>query len=109
MQGMAVIGGRTMVNAGDMRFIAIRIGTYSGETEPNSLRPCAYLLSPHDCVQLFGLAVDYQGSKRFIVTCGTSGNAWGCPRGPLGIGPAVDILGYKPKDNIIQSRSRFKG
>ena len=47
--------------------------------------------------------------KPRVVMTGAAGNAWGCPCGPLGIGPAVDILGYKPKDNIIQSRSRFKG
>ena len=47
--------------------------------------------------------------KPRVVKTGAAANAWGCPCGPLGIGPAVDILGYKPKDNIIQSRSRFKG
>ena len=109
MKGMAEIAGRMMVNAGDMRFIAIRIGTYSGQTEPDTLRACGYLLSPRDCVQLFGLAVDYQGPERFLVTYGTSGNAWGYHCGPLDIGPAVDILGYKPQDNMMQFRSRFEG
>ena len=108
MKGMAEIAGRMMVNAGDMRFIAIRIGTYSGQTEPDTLRACGYLLSPRDCVQLFGLAVDYQGPERFLVTYGTSGNAWGYHCGPLDIGPAVDILGYKPQDNMMQFRSRFE-
>ncbi len=108
MKGMAEIAGRMMVNAGDMRFIAIRIGTYSGQTEPDTLRACGYLLSPRDCVQLFGLAVDYQGPERFLVTYGTSGNAWGYHCGPLDIGPAVDVLGYKPQDNMMQFRSRFE-
>ena len=108
MKGMAEIGGRLMVNGGDMRFTAIRIGTYSGETEPDTLRACGYLLSPRDCVQLFGLAVDYEGPERFIVTYGTSGNSWGHHCGPLDIGPAVDILGYKPQDNMMQFRSRFE-
>ena len=107
MKGMAEIAGRMMVNAYDMRFIAIRIGTYSGEAEPDTLRACGYLLSPRDCVQLFGLAVDYQGPKRYLVTYGTSGNAWGHHCGPLDIGPAVDILGYRPEDNMMQFRSRF--
>ena len=108
MKGMAEIGGRMMANAGDIRFIAIRIGTYSGATEPDSLRACSYLLSPRDCVQLFGLAVDYRGPEKFIVTFGTSGNAWGSHRGPLDIGPAVEILGYEPRDNMMQFRSRFE-
>jgi uronate dehydrogenase len=108
MKGMGEIGGRMMVNGGDMRFIAIRIGTYSGETEPGNLRACGYLLSPRDCVQLFGLAVDYEGPERFIVTYGTSGNSWGHHCGPLDIGPAVDILGYKPQDNMMQFRSKFE-
>ena len=108
MKGMGEIGGRMMVNSCDMRFIAIRIGTYSGEKEPDTLRACGYLLSPRDCVQLFGLAVDYQGSERFLVTYGTSGNTCGYHHGPLDIGPAVDILGYKPQDNMMQFRGRFE-
>ena len=58
--------------------------------------------------QLFGLAVDYEGPERFVVTYGTSGNAWGAHCGPLDIGPAVDTLGYKPQDNMMQFRSRFE-
>ena len=108
MKGMAEIGGRMMANAGAMRFVAIRIGTYSGATEPDSLRACAYLLSPRDCVQLFGLAVDYSGPEKFIVTYGTSGNSWGSHRGPLDISPAVEILGYQPEDNMMQFRRRFE-
>ena len=108
MKGMAEIGGRLMVNSGEMRFIAIRIGTYSGQTEPETLRACGYLLSPRDCVQLFGLAVDYQGSEKFLVTYGISGNDYGFHHSPLDIGPAVDILGYKPQDNMMQFRSRFE-
>ena len=108
MKGMGEICGRMMVNASDMRFIAIRIGTYSGQTEPDNLRACGYLLSPRDCVQLFSLAVDYEGPERFVVTYGTSGNSWGYHCGPLDIGPAVDILGYKPQDNMMQFRSRFE-
>ncbi len=108
MKGMAEIGGRMLVNGGDMRFIAIRVGTYSGQTEPDTLRACGYLLSPRDCVQLFGLAVDYDGPERFVVTYGTSGNAAGHRYSPLDITPAVDILGYKPQDNMMQFRNRFE-
>ncbi|MCY3762845.1 MAG: NAD-dependent epimerase/dehydratase family protein [Gemmatimonadetes bacterium] len=108
MKGMAEIGGRMMANAGGMSFIAIRIGTFSGQTEPDSLRACAYLLSPRDCVQLFRRAVDYSGPEKFIVTYGTSGNSRGSHRGPLDIGPAVEILGYEPEDDMMQFRSRFE-
>ena len=109
MKGMAELGGRMLVNACDMRFIAIRIGTYTGQTEPDNVRACGYLLSPRDCVQLFGLAVDYQGPEKLVVTYGTSGNSWGAHCGPLDIGPAIDLLGYRPQDNMMQFRNRFEG
>lgn len=108
MKGMAEIGGRLLVNSGDMRFYAFRIGTYLGLTEPDTRRACGYMLSPRDCVQLFGLAVDHEGPERFVVSYATSGNSWGYHCGPLDIGPAVDILGYKPQDNMMQFRNRFE-
>ena len=107
MKGMAEIGGRLMANCHDIHFISIRIGTFNGDSEPNCLRLCSTLLSPRDCVQLFGLAVDYEGPERFVVSYGTSGNAEGIHRSFLDIGPAVEILGYEPRDNMMKHRERF--
>ena len=108
MKGMAEIAGRLLVNTSDMRFIAIRVGTYNGQAEPDTLRACSYLLSPRDCVQLFRRAVDYDGPEHFVVTYGTSGNAWGHHHSPLDIGPAGNILGYEPQDNMMQFRGDFE-
>ena len=107
MKGMSEIAGRYLSDAFDLRFIAIRIGTFTGGDEPNGLRLCSTLLTPRDGVQLFGLAVDYEGPEKFLVTYGTSGNNAGEHRGFLDISPAIKVLGYRPQDNCMQHRHRF--
>ncbi|MCG9129444.1 NAD(P)-dependent oxidoreductase [Candidatus Poribacteria bacterium] len=103
MKGMAEIAGRYLVDAYGMRFISFRIGTYSGTYEPNGLRHCSTLLTPRDCVQLFSLAVDYDGSVTYLITYGRSANTDGYQHSFLDISGAVEVLGYKPKDNLIKT------
>ena len=108
MKGMAEIAGRYLVDAHQIQFISIRIGSFIGGNEPNDIRHCSTLLTPRDCVQLFSLAVDYQGPIKYLITYGTSGNTDGYQVGFMDIRPAVEILGYRPKDNLIQThRHRF--
>lgn len=102
MKGMAEIAGRYLVDAHEMRFTSIRIGSFSGKYEPSGLRHCSTLLTPRDCAQLFGLAVDYEGPVKYLITYGTSGNTAGYQLGFLDISPAVEVLGYKPQDNLIK-------
>ncbi|NKB72105.1 MAG: NAD-dependent epimerase/dehydratase family protein [Candidatus Latescibacteria bacterium] len=109
MKGMAEIAGRYLVDAHDMRFIALRIGTFTGRREPSSLRLCSTLLTPRDGVQLFTRAIDYEGEERFLVTYGTSGNSDGYLLNFLDISRAVEVLGYRPQDNLIaEFRHRFQ-
>jgi uronate dehydrogenase len=107
MKGMSEIAGRYLSDAFDLRFISIRIGTFTGNDEPEILRLCSTLLTPRDGAQLFGLAVDYKGPEKFLVTYGTSGNSEGEHRSFLDISPAVEILGYRPQDNCMKHRHRF--
>ncbi len=75
---MAEIAGRIFAHVYDRRFIGIRIGTFDkGRTEPEHLRECSTLLAPVDAVQLFRLAVDYEGPERFLITYGASENVYG--------------------------------
>ena len=46
MKGMAEITGSYLVDAHDMRFISIRIGTFSGTYQPEGIRHCSTLLTP---------------------------------------------------------------
>ena len=109
MKGMAEIAGRYLVDAHDIHFIALRIGTFSGRREPSSLRLCSTLLTPRDAVQLFRLAVDYDGPEQYLVTYGTSGNSDPYQLSFLDISRAVEVLGYRPQDNLIaEFRHRFQ-
>ena len=103
MKGMAEIAGRYLVDAHDMRFISIRIGSYNGTYEPNGIRHCSTLLTPRDCVQLFQLAVDYEGPVRYLITYGRSANSDGYQQSFLDISGAVEVLGYEPQDNLIKT------
>ena len=103
MKGMAEIAGRYLVDAHDMRFISIRIGSFNGTYEPNGLRHCSTLLTPRDCVQLFGLATDYEGPVKYLITYGRSANSDGFQQSYLDISGAEDVLGYKPQDNLIKT------
>ncbi len=103
MKGMAEVAGRYLVDAHDMRFISFRIGTFSGGYEPNGIRHCSTLLTPRDCVQLFGLAVDYDGPVTYLVTYGRSGNSDGYQQSFLDISGAVEVLGYQPQDNLVKT------
>ncbi len=102
MKCMAEMAGSYLGNMHDMHFVSIRIGTFTGGYEPSDLRQCTTLLTPRDAVQLFGLAVDYEGPVKFIITYGTSGNYSGHQLGFLDISSAVEILGYRPQDNLIK-------
>ena len=104
MKGMAEVAGRSLVNTAGMRFIGIRIGFFYGHSEPDSLRACEALLAPEDAVQLFGLAIDYAGPERYLVTYGTSDSGG---QGNLDIGPARRILGYRPAVDLAVQRQRF--
>lgn len=103
MKGMAEIAGRYLVDAHDMRFISIRIGSYNGTYEPNGIRHCSTLLTPRDCVQLFQLAVDYNGPVQYLITYGRSANSDGYQQSYLDISGAVEVLGYEPQDNLIKT------
>ena len=103
MKGMAEIAGRYLVDAHDMRFISIRIGSYNGTYEPNGIRHCSTLLTPRDCVQLFQLAVDYDGPVKYLITYGRSANSDGYQQSFLDISGAVEVLGYEPQDNLIKT------
>lgn len=103
MKGMAEIAGRYLVDAHGMRFISIRIGTFNGTSEPNGIRHCSTLLTPRDCVQLFGLAVDYDGPVKYLITYGRSANSDGYQQSYLDISAAVKVLGYQPQDNLVKT------
>lgn len=103
MKGMAEIAGRYLVDAHNMRFISIRIGSFNGTDEPNGIRHCSTLLTPRDCAQLFGLAVDYDGPVKYLITYGRSANSDGIQQSFLDISGAVEVLGYEPQDNLIKT------
>lgn len=103
MKGMAEIAGRFLVDAHNMRFISIRIGSYNGTYEPNGIRHCSTLLTPRDCLQLFQLAVDYEGPVKYLITYGRSANSGGYQQSFLDISGAVEVLGYEPQDNLIET------
>lgn len=107
MKGMAEVAGRNLVNTEDMRFISIRIGSFTGKSEVSSLRYSNTLLTPRDAVQLFGLAIEYEGPEKFFITYGASNNIDGDYRGFLDISPGIEKLGYKPQDHIAAERHRF--
>ena len=98
MKGMAEIAGKTLVNVAGMRFIGLRIGFFSGLPTPDSLRACEALLAPDDAVQLFRLAIDYDGPEHHLITYGTSetGNT-----SNLDISPARQVLGYRPTVDLV--------
>ncbi len=106
MKCMAEAAGKYLVNVGDRRFVGVRIGTVNGESEPNCIRHCSTLLAPVDAVQLFGLAVDYEGSENFLLVYGASDNMHEGREGFLDLSVAKEVLGYKPKINIMSFRDR---
>ena len=77
--------------------------TTKSSFEPSNLRECSTLLPPRDCVQLFGLAVDYEGPVKYLVTYGTSANAGDYQQGFLDISGAMEILRYRPQDNLVKT------
>lgn len=103
MKGMAEIAGRYLVDAHEMRFISIRIGSYNGTSEPKGIRHCSTLLTPRDCVQLFSLAVDYDGPVQYLITYGRSANSGAYQQSYLDISDAEKVLGYQPEDNLIET------
>ena len=103
MKGMAEIAGRYLTDAHHMRFISIRIGSFNGTPKPNGIRHCSTLLTPRDCVQLFRLAVDYDGPVKYLITYGRSANSDGYQQSYLDISGAVEVLGYEPQDNLIKT------
>ena len=103
MKGMTEVAGRYLSNAFEIAFISIRIGSFSGKYEPRNLRHCSTFLTPRDCAQLFTLAVDYEGPEKYIVTYGISGNTDGYQNSFLDIRTAVEVLGYKPQDNVFKA------
>jgi len=102
MKGMAEIAGRYLVDHSDMTFFSIRIGTFNGKNQADSVRTCSTLLSPRDCIQLFSCAVDYTGPQKYLITYGTSGNFSSHQLGYLDISEAINVLGYRPEDNMLK-------
>ena len=109
MKCMAEAAGKYLVNVCDRRFIGIRIGTFDGKSEPHDLRRCSTLLAPVDAAQLFGLAVDYEGREKFLLTYGASDNVHDGHVGFLDLSDAKRVLGYEPEVNAMSYRSRFMG
>jgi hypothetical protein len=108
MKAMAEVAGRWLVNGHDVHFTSIRIGSFgAGVSVPSSLRACSYQLSPRDAAQLFGLAAEYDGPEKFLITYGASDNVYGGHEGLLDLTSAKEVLGYKPHDNIMQYRDHF--
>ena len=105
---MAEAAGKYLVNVCTRRFIAFRIGTYHGTSEPESLRRCSTLLAPVDLIQLFTLAVDYEGPEKFVIAYGSSENTHGEHVGFLDLSDAKEILGYKPEVNMMSFRHKFE-
>ncbi|AWT60947.1 MAG: Uronate dehydrogenase [Candidatus Moanabacter tarae] len=101
MKCMAEAAGKYLVNVCDRRFVGIRIGTVNGESKPKCIRHCSTLLAPVDAAQLFGLAVDYEGRKKFLLVYGASDNVHEERKGFLDLSIAKEVLGYKPKVNIM--------
>ena len=107
MKCMAEAAGKYLVNVCGRRFIGIRIGTFRGTTEPEALRHCSTLLAPVDAVQLFTLAIDYEGPEKFLLTYGASENVHEGHAGFLDLSVAREILGYKPEVNVMRHRHKF--
>ena len=107
MKCMAEAAGKYLVNVCHRRFIGIRIGSVNGASEPHRLRHCSTLLAPVDAVQLFGLAVDYEGPEKFLLTYGASDNVHDGHVGFLALTVAKEVLGYRPKVNVMSFRTRF--
>lgn len=107
MKCMAEAAGKYLVNVCDRRFIAFRIGTFHDTSEPESLRRCSTLLAPADAVQLFTLAIDYEGPEKFVLAYGASENVHGEHVGFLDLSDAKRILGYKPEVNMMSFRHKF--
>ena len=103
MKGMAEIAGRYLVDHSDMTFFSIRIGTFDGTNQADSIRTCSTLLSPRDCIQLFSCAIDYTGPEKYLITYGTSGNFSSHHIGYLDISEAISVLGYQPEDNMLKN------
>lgn len=108
MKCMAEAAGKYLVNVCDRRFIAFRIGTFHGTARPESLRRCSTLLAPVDAVQLFSLAIDYEGPEKFVLAYGASENVHGEHVGFLDLTQAREILGYKPEVNMMSFRHKFE-
>jgi len=107
MKGMAEIAGLNLVNVYNRRFISIRIGSFTTQSQPSNLRLCSTLLAPVDAAQLFGLAVDYEGPQKYLVTYGPSDNVHNGHTGFLDISIAKEVLGYQPQVNVMSFRNRF--
>ena len=107
MKCMSEAAGRYLVNVRGRRFMGIRIGTFNGTSEPRNLRLCSTLLAPVDALQLFTLAIDYEGSEKFLLTYGASDNEHDGHVGFLDLTNAKQFLGYKPQVNMMSFRNRF--
>ena len=107
MKCMAEAAGKYLVNVRGRRFIGLRIGTFNGTSEPRSLRSCSTLLAPVDAVQLFTLAIGYDGPERFLLTYGASENIHDGHVGFLDLTNAKQFLAYKPQVNMMSFRNRF--
>ena len=102
---MAEMAGSYLAAREGMRFVSIRIGTFTGGDQPSDLRQCTTLLTPRDALQLFTRAIDYDGPVRYLITYGTSGNHSGHQLGFLDLTDAVEVLGYQPQDNLIRDHA----
>ena len=102
---MAEMAGKYLSAREDVRFVSIRIGTFTGGSEPQDHRQCTTLMTPRDSLQLFTKAIDYEGPVKYLITYGTSGNHSGHQITWLDLTDAMEILGYEPEDNLIRDHA----
>lgn len=75
--------------------INVRIGNFSVENKPSSLRATRIWISHRDIVQLMRCCIEADDGIRFLTLYGTSGNT----RSWYPMDYLQDLIGYKPLDN----------
>lgn len=73
----------------------VRIGNFSVENRPGSLRAARIWISHRDIVQLMRCCIEADETIRFLTLYGTSGNT----RNWYPIDYLEDLIGYRPMDN----------
>jgi len=92
--------GRYFSDEYGLSVICLRIGSFTGEDRPLTIRSFATLLTPRDLAQLVTRCIEAPDSVRFAVFYGVSDNAWRF----WDISDAEEIVGYQPRDNAENFR-----